>query len=117
MERTEGVTPCEYARERHRNLSIWRNLWTILLYAFGIAVVMFLLLAVVFFLQEAWLPAALTALGSIAEGLGIKWVADRRAEAVREEELAYLDVVDKCSPSVLLDHLENSPRLLRRSRK
>jgi hypothetical protein len=40
----------------------------------------------------AGLPGALTTLGTIVEGAGIKWVADRRADAVKEEEDAYKEV-------------------------
>lgn len=93
----ESLTPCEYARARHHQLALWRNLWTILLFLFGAAVVTFLVLSVLFFLKQEWLPAALATLGTIAEGLAIRWVADRRGEAVREEESAYEDVVGKCT--------------------
>ena len=89
-------TPCDYARARHRNLVIWRNLWTVLLFIFGIAVVLFLVLAILYFLRQDWLLAALTTVGTIVEGVGIKWVAERRTEAVAEEERAYEDVEEKC---------------------
>ncbi len=90
------MTPCEYARDRHRNTLMWRNLWTILLFAFGTAVIAFAVLAIVLFLREEWLAGAIMALGTLAQGAAIKWVVDRRADAVREEELAYQDVAAKC---------------------
>lgn len=101
----EIITPCGYARERHHNIAMWRNLWTILLFAFGAAVMVFLVLAVLFFLRQDWLPAALTTLGTIVEGAGIKWVANRRAEAVKEEEKAYKDVKDQCKDTTTADNL------------
>jgi hypothetical protein len=91
-----SVTPCEYARERHQNLAKWRNLWTILLFAFGSAVILFLAIAVIFFLRQSWLTGAVSALGTMANGVAVKWVVDRRAEAVKEEEDAYKDVESKC---------------------
>jgi len=87
---------CEYARERHQNLARWRNLWTILLFAFAAAVVLFLIGAVLLFIRQSWLPGALSTLGTIANGLGIRRVLDRRREAVQEEEEGYRDVVEKC---------------------
>ncbi len=99
------VTRCTYAQERHRNMAMWRNLWTILLFAFGAAVVVFLVLAVLFLLRQDWLPGALTTLGTIVEGAGMKWIADRRADAVKEEEAAYQDVADKCKNTTGADNL------------
>ncbi|MBW2038745.1 MAG: hypothetical protein JRI46_04000 [Deltaproteobacteria bacterium] len=96
---------CKTALKRHRDAALWRNLWTILLFAFGAAVVVFLVLAVLFFLRQDWLPAALTTLGTIVEGVGIKWVADRRAEAVKEEEEAYEEVDEECKDTTAPDSL------------
>ena len=53
-------------------------------------------MSVLLFLREAWLPAALSSLGTIVNGVVTKWVVDRRNESVKEEEAAYKDVVDKC---------------------
>jgi|SRR5713226_7010609 len=110
------MTPCEYARERHRTIAMWRNLWTILLFAFGASVVVFLVLSVVFFLRQDWLPGALTTLGTIVEGAGIKWVANRRAEAVKEEEEAYKDVAEKCKDTSAADRIRSKQALFGRFR-
>ena len=91
------VTPCEYARERHRNMTMWLNLWTLLLFVFGVAVVAFLVTAILFFLRESWLPAALSTLGTIVGGVSIKWVVNRRNEALEEEKGAYREVVTRCA--------------------
>ncbi len=92
----ETVTPCQYAMDRHRNLVLWRNLWTILLFGFGTAVVFFLIMAILWFIRESWLPAAVSMVGTIVSGAGIKWVVERRTEAVGEEKEAYKDVQDAC---------------------
>jgi hypothetical protein len=105
------VTPCEYARERHRNILMWRNLWTILLFVFGTAVVLFAVLAIALFIREEWLAGAIMALGTLAQGAAIKWVVDRRADAVQEEEIAYQDVAARCQDTEAADRLRASRAL------
>jgi hypothetical protein len=95
----DSIGPCEYARERHRNIARWRNLWTILLFIFGSAVVLFLTVAVLAFWKQAILAGALSTLSTIVGGVAIKWVKDRRTDAVTEEQAAYEDVVARCGPS------------------
>jgi len=90
------LTPCQYARERHRSIAKWRDLWTILLFIFGSAVVLFLTTTILLYIRESWLPAAISTLGTVVNGMAIKWVLDRRGEAVREEEEAYREVVSIC---------------------
>ena len=106
------ITSCEYARERHRNILMWRNLWTILLFAFGTAVIVFAVLAVALFIREEWLPAVIMALGTLAQGAAIKWVVDRRVDAVQEEEIAYQDVAAKCLNTEAADELRASRNLI-----
>jgi hypothetical protein len=87
---------CSIAQERHRGTARWRNMWTLLLWLLGLSITIFLVMAVLFLLREDWLPAAVVTLGSIAEGMGIKWVTDRRSDAVREESEMYKDVENAC---------------------
>jgi hypothetical protein len=105
---------CQLARQRHRSAALWLNLWTILIWVFGVAVVAFLVVAIVMFLREEWLAGALTALAWIAEGAAIKWVRDRRTEAVSEEKLAYQDVQQACPETTTADQLREKLRLLGR---
>lgn len=112
----DAITPCEYARLRHQNLVMWRDPWTILLFVFGASVIVFLSLAVVLFIRSAWLPGALTTLGTIVDSAGIKWVLNRRREAVREEEAAYRDVSDKCDNTREADELREQHMLFGRIR-
>jgi len=95
---------------------MWRNLWTILLFAFGASVVVFLVLAIVFFIRQDWLPATLTTLGTIVQGTGIRWIVDRRAEAVKEEEEAYNDVKKECGDTSAADGLRAKQTILGRFR-
>ena len=89
-----------------------RDRWTILIWVFGAAVVGFLVLAIVLFLREEWLAAAVTTLASIAEGAAIKWVVDRRSEAVGEERQAYENVKEGCQETATADGLRTKLRLL-----
>lgn len=96
MMNDEPGVVCDIAQTRHRGAFVWRNLWTLLIWLLGLSITLFLVMAVLFLLREEWLPAAVVTLGSIAEGLGMKWVTDRRADAVREEAEMYKDVQNAC---------------------
>jgi len=109
-------TPCEYARERHRNMARWRDLWTILLFILGAAVILFLVAAIFLFIRSEWLPGALTTLGTIVTGAGANWVRERRIDAVKEEEAAYADVGAKCGDTKSADEFRAKKQLLGRFR-
>ena len=110
----DPISPCEYARERHRNLARWRNLWTILLFLFGSAVVLFLTVAVLAFWQQAVLAGALSTVSTIVGGVAIKWVVARRRDAVTEEQAAYDDVVARCGDGKSADAFREQQSLLGR---
>ena len=92
----ESGIVCDIAQARHQGSILWRNMWTLLLWLVGVSIVVFLMLAILFLLREDWLPAAILVLGSIVEGVGLKWVTDRRSDAVREEAEMYRDVEEAC---------------------
>jgi hypothetical protein len=102
---------CKIAQQRHRNAALWLRLWNILIWVFGAAVVVFLVIAVLFFLRQEWLPAAVTMLGTIVEGVAIKWVLDRRTDAKEEEDEAYNDVEESCGDLSNAVKLRNDLRL------
>ena len=54
----ESSVVCSIAQERHHSTAMWRNMWTLLLWLLGVSIVAFLIMAVLFLLREAWLPAA-----------------------------------------------------------
>ncbi len=103
--------PCQIALQRYRNAALWKNLWTILLFAFGAAVVVFLVVAIAFFIRADWIPGAVATLGTVAQGAAIRWVLDRRAEASKEEEEAYQEVQNQCGDTHLVDAFRASLRL------
>src|SRR5262245_26889402 len=88
--------PCTVAVERYKSIARWRNLWTILLFVFGSTVILFLCASILLFINEVWLPGAISALGTIVNGVGVSWVVTRRNEAVKEEADAYEDVKSVC---------------------
>lgn len=92
------LTPqCELAVNHWKNLAMWRNLWTILLFIFGAAVVLFLCAVIILFIKESWVGGAVTTVGTIASGTAMNWVVSRRSEAVKEETEAYKDVESQCA--------------------
>lgn len=77
------------AAERHRSLARWRNRWTALVFAIGLATAVFLFAAILLFVKESWIPAALSTLASLLGGGAVGWLVTRRQEAVLEEERAF----------------------------
>jgi uncharacterized membrane protein YcjF (UPF0283 family) len=90
------MSPCEFALFRYKTMALWRNLWTILLFAFGVAIVVFGIVAIIFFVRTDWLTGAVNAVGSIASSVGMGWVVSRRTQAVQEEQEAANDVFTHC---------------------
>ena len=107
-------TPCEYARERHKNYSIWKNLWTGLLFAFGTTIIIFFCAAILLFIRATWLPGAVSTIGLISSGIGIKWVVNRRKEAVAEEEKAYHEVAKQCGETKEADKVRLKHKILKK---
>lgn len=118
---------CQVAQDRHRNTLYWRNLWSILIFAFGAVLTVFLSVAIVFFLREDWLTGALSTFASVVNSVGVKWVVARRKNAVKEEERAFTEIKEACSgititrnltdkenPITLADELREKNKLFNR---
>jgi hypothetical protein len=75
-------------------------------------VIVFAVLAIALFIREEWLTGAIMALSTLVQGAAIKWVVDRRADAVQEEEFAYQDVAAKCQSTEAADRLRTSQHLI-----
>ena len=93
------VSLCEFARERYHNIAKWRFLWSVLVFAFGSAIVLFLIIAILLFIRASWLPGVISTLGTMSTGVAMTWVMARRREAVTEEEKAWKVVEKHCDPS------------------
>jgi hypothetical protein len=91
------MTPqCRFVFERWKNMALWRNLWTILLFIFAVAVVIFLCLSILLFIRQTWVEGAITTVGTVTSGAAINWVVSRRSEAVQEEKAASDEVTKIC---------------------
>lgn len=111
-----NLTPCEYARERHREIARWRNLWTLLLFAFGSAIILFSVTAVTLFVRQAWVTGAVSTAATVVSGVGVSWVVERRRESVTEEEEAYRDVQRHCGTTDEADKYRQKLTILSRFR-
>ena len=106
----EPKTSCDFARMNYQDVLKWRNLWTILLYGFGVTVVLFSVAAILLFIRSTWLPGALTTLGTIVSGTGITWVVNQRKTAVAEEKEAFRRLNEECKqPGYALAGIDKQP--------
>lgn len=87
---------CVYAMKRYVDKRRWLNLWTVLLWIFGVTIVVFCSIAVLLFLRDTSLPGALTVLGTVVNGAGIAWVVRQRSVAEREERGAFREFSAEC---------------------
>jgi hypothetical protein len=62
-------------------------------------VALFLATAIVLFLRESWLPAALTTLGTLLTGGAATWLTTQRAAIRDEEQRAFEELVRVCTPA------------------
>lgn len=102
---------CKIAQQRYRNAALWRNLWMILLLGLGVVLVIFFIISIVFLLRQDWLPGVLATVGTIAESAGIKWLVDRRKDAVKEETEAYEEVSRVCRTTAPAQQLQAKLKL------
>jgi hypothetical protein len=96
----EDVRPgdnCAYARDRHANKMMWLNLWTILLFVLGAAVILLLVFALVLFFRQDLATGAISVAGSAVSGLGARWVVGQRTVAKEEEEAADRSARRECN--------------------
>jgi cadmium resistance protein CadD (predicted permease) len=74
------------------------NIWVGLLLLFGLVVVGFSCAAILFYVRSAWISGAVSTVGVIASGGGMKWVVDRKNDAKKDEREAYREVDKACGP-------------------
>lgn len=110
------ITPCQYARERHREIARWRNLWSLLVFVFGSAIVLFSVAAITLLVRQAWITGAVATVATVVSGVGTSWVLERRREAVAEEEEAYRDVKTHCGSTADADAYREKLTILSRFR-
>lgn len=90
--------PCDIAKQRYYDCLRWLNLWKLLLFAFGVTIVIFSIVAIILFINANWLPLALSVLGTVVNGVGIGWVVNQRNKAADEEREAFERLTEECAP-------------------
>jgi hypothetical protein len=96
---TDEYSKCEFEQQRYRQTALFRALYTWLVFAFTVVLTGILILALVFIWHKKWFEGAVTGTTSIVGGGGIKFLLDRRAEAVTEEKEQAQRVRDACDPA------------------
>lgn len=92
----ENFDACAFLLARWKNLALWRNLWTILLFVVGAACTVFFVAAIMWFITADWIAAAVSTVGTITHGMAIGWILARRNDAVAEEEKAKKELLEHC---------------------
>jgi hypothetical protein len=91
-------TPCDFAKARYLDISWLRKLWGYLWIILGASTALFLCVTIIFFLRSSWLPAALSTLGTIVNGAAMTWITTQRKTAADEEQQAFNELVQQCTP-------------------
>jgi membrane protein YqaA with SNARE-associated domain len=105
-------TQVDLATERHRAIARWRNLWTALIFAVGLAATVFLITAILLFIKESWIPGGISTLASILGGGAVQWLLARRKEAVSEEQQAFQEQTQASKQDEERERREQSRRAL-----
>jgi hypothetical protein len=92
-------TPCDFAKARYLELLRLRIIWSYLIVLLGVAVVIFLIISILFFIRTNWLPTALGTLGTLLAGGGATWLSGQRSVTRDEEQEAFRELVQTCGPA------------------
>ncbi len=63
------------------------------------------MVSIVLFVRAGWFQGVLATVGSVVDGVAVKWVVARRSDAVAEEKEAYADVKNACGNTAAVDRL------------
>lgn len=102
-------TPCDFAKARYLDISWLRKLWGYLWIMLGASTTIFLCVTIIFFLRSSWLPAALSTLGTVVNGAAMTWITNQRKTAADEEQQAFDELVQQCSPPSGAKFLREAP--------
>ncbi|MBV8771033.1 MAG: hypothetical protein JO166_01715 [Deltaproteobacteria bacterium] len=92
-------SPCDFAKARYLELLRLRIIWSYLIVLLGVAVVIFLIISILFFIRTNWLPAALGTLGTLLSGGAATWLTSQRTLTRDEEQEAFRELVQTCGPA------------------
>ncbi len=103
---------CAIATDRYHRIALWRQLFTVLIFAVAVAITVFLVLTIVFATNKEWAATVATGLGTVVSGVPLRWVLKRRGEAKQEEEKAFKEVKSACGDTSRASAIATSLRLL-----
>lgn len=103
---------CAIATDRYHRIGLWRQLFTVLIFAVAVVMVVFIVLCIVFATNEEWVATTGTGLGTVASGVPLRWVLKRRREAVKEEEKAFEQVRAACGETSDAEAITRSLKLI-----
>ena len=87
---------CEIAVARHENALRWYNLWNILTWTFGAFLIVILIYLVISATQSNITQSAIGLVGTVVDGVVVKWVVTQRATAYTEEKEAFEAIKNNC---------------------
>jgi hypothetical protein len=79
---------CEAAKQHLQSVLLFWNLYTALLFIFAVGLVIFLIYVIVVLIREDVVQSILGTLGTIVDGVALKWVVDRKKDINEELEKA-----------------------------
>jgi archaellum biogenesis protein FlaJ (TadC family) len=107
-----GNDVCAIATDRYHRIALWRQLFTVLIFAVAVVITVFLVLTIVFATNKEWAATIATGLGTVVSGVPLRWVLKRRGEAKAEEEKAFDELKDACDDTSAASAIESNLRLL-----
>ena len=87
---------CQISQERYRNALLWQNLWTMLLFVFGIGLLIFALNLLSTYADADFVTIASKTVATIVDGAAVVWILRRRNKAVEEANVTFEAVEKHC---------------------
>ncbi len=78
------------------NAARWYNLWNVLTWIFGVFLILVLIYLVIAAIQSNITQAAIGLVGTVIDGIVIKWVTTQRETAHTEEKEAFEAIKENC---------------------
>ncbi len=77
------------ANKRHQLAAQWLHRWNALIFFIGSAATIFLIVSILLFITESWIPGAITTLATMLSGGAVGWLLARRQDASAAEAKAF----------------------------
>jgi hypothetical protein len=87
---------CNTALLVHKSAVRWWNLWNVLTYIFGIFLIAILIFLIIGIIQSIVTQAVVGLIGTVVDGVALKWVVTQRSTAYTEEQTALKAIENDC---------------------